>query len=162
MSHPVHKHFEYDALTNKSVCNYCKEPKCGKHASNLLRHLKSRHKKFYLELLPETIGFSKIKEDRAKKDITVTFNLDDLIKCFVSLVTIDGRPYSCIEDKGICGILQPIFKACDQSGISFRINRRNISEYCNEYENKMIERIRFEVKDKVICIEMDIVTVLDR
>lgn len=161
--HPVKKHFQYNNDSNTSICNYCSKPRKGKHSSNMMRHLQARHKKYYNDLLPEVVQYSRDKTNKSKKqEVSATFNLEELKKSLVCLVSIDGRAYSAIEDIGMQGILRPIYDACDKAGIQYRINRQNISSFCETYEKQMVERIASEVENKLISIEMDIASVQER
>lgn len=160
IKHPVHSNFEYSETLNKSTCKECGESKKGRHASNLLRHLKSRHPRIHKEL---NVDCEKYLEKRAtpretakKKTVTVTYNLEDLMKSLVCWVTVDIRPFSIIEDVGTRGFLQPIFDACQRTGADFSVNRQNLPDICGQFELKFINQITKEVKNKLISVQMDV------
>lgn len=158
-SHPVQNYYDYFVATNSSNCKLCKRTFKGKHSSNLLQN---RHKRVYSDILPEVVKYHQNKRKGSNKRVTVTYNLEELTKSFVSMVTIDGRPFSIMDDVGMKGILNPIFEACDKSKIDYRINRRNISDYTAKYEQCVESKIIEETKDKIVSCQMDIASVHER
>lgn len=167
--HPVQKYFIYDSENDSSLCLHCQKGYKGKHSSNLLRHLESKHKEVYKKIQPDIITFFEKKNIRKSKPpapnpnvITVKYDLDVLKKSFVTFCTIDARPYSIFGDEGMNGILKPIHDACDHAGLRFRINRHNIRKHCESDELRLRAIIAEETRVKMVTVQMDIVTVLDR
>lgn len=107
---------------------------------------------------------TKLTKKCRSENINAKFNKIDIIKSCVELVTINGRPLSLLEDSGFQRLLQPIYKAFDQSGdtVKFRLNRTNIKQYCEVELEKIKQKIKEEVKNKIISIQMDIATAMDR
>lgn len=121
----------------------------------MLRHIKHRHHALYREILPRVAQYH-IGKDKHN------VSLDEVTKAFVSLVTIDGRPYSCLEDNGIKMLLDMIYCGCDKSGLKSRINKENIADEVQHIENRMQQRIRTEILHKLLSIQMDIASTQER
>lgn len=164
--HPAKKHFTYNEAAGTNLCHHCNKEKKGNHASNLLRHLEAKHPEIHAEIYQDVVAHNNAlrvtqKIDKSKL-ISVQINLDDLKKSMVAFCTVDGRPYSLMNDAGMQGILKPIYEACDQTKNAFRVNRHNIHAYCTADRTKMHDIIVEETKNKMITVQMDIVTVSDR
>lgn len=160
MYHPVQDLFSYDAPNNKSNCLNCDGHIKGKHSSNLLRHLKHRHSSIYQRILPQVAKFH-ISKNRSNH-VNVQVNLDIVKKALVSLVTIDGRPYSCLEDNGMKLIMGMIYKECQKAGIQYCINRSNIADHVSQVENRMVSQIANEMQNKLFSVQMDIASTQER
>lgn len=160
--HPVQNHFKYDSGKDQSFCNYCNQGKKGKHSSNLLRHLISKHKEVYDVMTPQLLAYKAQEETHNDQRITVSYSLEELKKSFACMVSVDGRPFKIVEDIGMKKIIKPIHDACEKSGIPFKVNRKNVAEFCSEYETKMIEQIKTELRNKLVSVEMDMVKIQER
>lgn len=158
--HPVQDLFVYDDVKGKSKCVNCDGHIKGKHSSNLLRHLKHRHGSIYQRLLPQVAKYhiSKNKDNH----VTIQVDLDVVTKALVSLVTIDGRPYKCLEDNGMKLILGMIYKECEKAGIQYRINRDNIADHVSKIEDRMVNQIKDEMQNKLFSVQMDIASTQER
>ncbi|KAL4135883.1 hypothetical protein QTP88_007465 [Uroleucon formosanum] len=117
----VYEYFNYDKQNQESICNDCNGKIKGKHGTNLKRHLSS-HQDFYEEMLVK----DKVKKKSSAKtttsvikaheklfhfstpEVKVNINMNTLISICVDLVTINGRPYSLLNDTGFKNIINPI------------------------------------------------------
>lgn len=163
--HPARLHFVYDAAAGKNRCKHCQSDMKGNHASNLLRHLESKHREVFEEIYPNVAHNNRLRKNGNGGEpeyVSVRFNLNDLKKSMVAFCTVDGRPYSIMEDNGMGGLLKPIYDACSRSDIPFRINRHNIRGFCEDYRKKLHSIIEKETKKKMITVQMDVVTAQDR
>lgn len=163
--HPVKFHFVYNEKENTNLCKYCFETKKGNHSGNLLRHIEARHRAVYDSLLPSVNTFnSKFKTVRRNetKILNVKFNLDELKEGLIALCTVDGRPFSIVDDLGMKIIMKPIYSACDKQEIDFRINRQKIKVLCEEKRAQIVQIIKNETKNKIVNAQMDIATVQNR
>lgn len=113
--HPVQAYFSYSTENNISNCKLCKQNLKGRHSSNLLRHVKSLHRRIYDNILPVISKYHQNRIDK-EKSVSATFNLAEVTKALVSLVTIDGRPYSILNDVGMKKPVAPISQACANNG----------------------------------------------
>lgn len=89
-------------------------------------------------------------------------DLDLVTKALVSLVTIDGRPYKCLDDEGMKILLNIIYDGCERAGIQYRINRDNIGEHVSRLEKEMETQIVKEIQDMLLSVQMDIASALER
>lgn len=169
--HPVQKYFYYSKETHLSLCLHCNKKYKTRHSSNLLRHIAAKHKEIHETIRSEVADFfqkRKEEKDLSKNKpttptiINVKYDLDYLTKSCVALCTLDGRPYGIFDDVGMSGFLQPIYEACDRAGINFRINRENIHKHCDAYQTKLRNILREEIRNKLVSLQTDIVSILDR
>lgn len=72
-------------------------------------------------------------------------------------MTLNGRPFSIVEDSGFRKILCPLDDA-----LNFSLNRRNRIQEITETARLMREKISKEVRGKLICVKLDAVTRLER
>ena len=120
-NYPLRKYLCYDPVKNRSAClisltclQHIKQHK-GNHAGNLKNHISRKHKKQNDELNEVLEGLStmdlKRKRSEATSDDTDTFKIQLSKKrltdaCF-ELVTINGRPFSLMDDSGFQKIITP-------------------------------------------------------
>lgn len=162
--HPVHNLFEYNSSTNTSLC----QKGCiltGKHSSNLWRHVKRKHDSIAKTLSPEVKKFQEEKAKNRKlnsKNVFVEFRKEDIIKACVELTNINGRPRKLMEDSGFRKILDPICEAFSRTVDTLDISRHNIAEFSDIEKNKIIEKIKNETKNKMVTVQIDSSTVLER
>lgn len=160
--HPVQQYFNYDEYSKSSVCQTCKGVFKGRHSGNLLSHLKRKHRLLYNVILPTCTHFSQKKKQSKKSSVNVSYNVEDLTKSLVAWVTLDARPYSLFDDVGAKGVLEPIFEAFVNAGIDFRINRHNIVEHCEKFEQKIREEIIRQIGGKLVSTIIDVVDIQNR
>lgn len=68
-----------------------------------------------------------IKAVVKRKCITLTFGLEELENSCITMVTVDGRPFSAVEDVGTQILLKPLIKALGLSS-NYAMNRHKIRE----------------------------------
>lgn len=89
--------------------------------------------------------------------VKLKISKSEVIAGFVDLVTLNGRPFIAVEDSGLNKIAGPILKA-----LNLTINSENIKNHIVEAAQILRNKIRDEVKDKMVCIKTDSATRLDR
>lgn len=101
--------------------------------------------------------------DAEKKMVTIEMDKNKLIDALVELTTCNGRPFAAVEDSGLRKIIDPILEAMKiQQGVNVTVNRRNIRHYIHEEAERLREKIKTEVQNKMICLKMDAATRMDR
>jgi len=120
-NHPVRKYFCYDPVKNTSACLISltcpqhSKPLKGNHGGNLKNHISRKHKKQNYEVNKLLEGLSatdlKRKRSEATSDDTDTLKIQlskrRLTDACVELVTINGRPFSLMDDSGFKKIITP-------------------------------------------------------
>ncbi|XP_011172858.1 uncharacterized protein LOC105205238 [Solenopsis invicta] len=175
----AHKHFTYDARTNTSVCIICKKLITGKHGTNLKKHLLRYHNfkesEFkvgcsstvkHSETRSKSTKISK-KEDQLQIDeinvIKVKMTQRDLENSCIDLVTVNGRPFSILNDSGFLNIVNPIKQALEQTRKeTFSITPESIKKKVAEEASNIRREISEEVKNNMVSIKIDAATHLDR
>lgn len=154
--HPVQDYFTFNSQTRKSTCKTGGCVMKGKHSYNLWRHIQRKHKEIAKVLYQLDL---KCDNDNG---IFVKINKKELIKSCVELTTVNGRPFSLLRDSGFKRLLKPVFNAFKEAGDSIGANEESIKEQ-SEIELKKIElQISNEMKDKIISLKFDSVTVMGR
>lgn len=140
----------------------------GKHNNNRLKHLKNKHAKELEEEFTKYKGEKKTKDRNTpkfvqsslkKRKISVEISEQDIIDAGVDLVTMDGRPFSAVEDEGFQKLCRPILEALNSKT---KINRHNVPDYVTKEAKKIRSQIKKEVENKMVSVKIDIATYLDR
>lgn len=181
---PVKTYFLYDATNKTSQCKVegCKEkPFSGSHSSNLERHLERKHPDEFKKLkkikenrpaapLSATKVHSALLKDNLKVDTffkselpKVSTSLAELKSACVEMVTVNGRPFTAIDDSGFRKILDPILNAVNslnrtKDTISAANIKSLIPTKCEEFKNQIIE----ETTGIMISLKVDAATRLHR
>lgn len=93
-----------------------------------------------------------------KPKIEVTITKDTLIKSCVEMCTINGRPFSIVEDSGLSKILGPLAHGLGH----FIINRKTVKDECMQKSLIVTEQISKELCGKLISLKVDGLTHLNR
>jgi len=83
----------------------------------------------------------------------------NVIDACVELVTINGRPFTLIEDSGFKKLLEPILEGFNDT---FSINSQNIRNQISPTAQKVRQEITNIVKNRLLSLKMDCVTRHDR
>lgn len=87
----------------------------------------------------------------------------DLDNSCVDLVTVNGRPFSILNDSGFLNIVNPIKRALEQTRKeTFSISPESIKKKVTKEANNIRKEISEEVKNNMISMKIDAVTRLDR
>lgn len=108
----------------------------GNHGTNLKKHLASHHDELYEEFLEKeskknkkTVGVSKVTAHQQlfhfneTKYVKVNLSEKTIIDACVDLVTINGRPFSMLNDSGFRRILDPVLNGFQKK---LKINSNSI------------------------------------
>jgi len=83
----------------------------------------------------------------------------NVIDACVELVTINGRPFTLIEDSGFKKLLEPILEGFNDK---FSINSQNIRTQISPTAQRVRQEITNIVKNRLLSLKMDCVTRHDR
>ena len=137
---------------------------------NLTVHVKRYHKEEYDLLVKEkkSIAFLRQKaassrppEKKRKIYHSVTVKMDEkqIIDGCVSLVSESGRPFKILNDKGFSMILDPLLEGL---GGSLTISAENIVPKINLAAQKIRDKLKDEMKNRLICLKVDCTKRLSR
>lgn len=162
MEHPVFKYFNYIEKDDRSICRFeeCSFPMKGKHASNLVSHIKKKHQDVFPELKKamDDNALKRTAKPKKKSDsVMVLINRDEIIKGCVELVTVNARPNTMLQDSGFKRILNPITTALNLS-----LNNEFIDDQAKEVVQSMKEKISTEIGESVLCLKIDLLTSFGR
>lgn len=95
--------------------------------------------------------------------IKIELSKEMLINACVEMVTVNGRPFSLMEDSGFQKILEPIKNGfVKKKGKDFSLSAESIQKYVSLEATKLRETIIEEVKHGMVSVKVDGVTRLDR
>lgn len=101
----------------------------------------------------------KLNEKRPRLAHNGFLRKDDIIDSCVELVTVNGRPFSLMNDSGFRMLLDPIImKTCP----SLVIDENNIMKYVTDKANKIKSSIVGCLKHQIIGLKLDCVTHCNR
>lgn len=78
------------------------------------------------------------------------------------MITLNGRPFSIVEDSGLRRILDPIRIAFKQNNTSAHISPKRLQHYASELQNIVKNKIKGEMKGKLISLQLDLTYHLHR
>lgn len=121
------------------------------HAGNFYAHLKRHHPEIQIEIDEEPPAKQKKMTEfvsvQKEEYVMVKFSKKDLERSALTLVTTDGRPLSCVEDKGYKMLANRIKakwnKQYPQKKVA--INRHNVSKLVKEEAREIVDLITREV-----------------
>lgn len=120
--------------------------KCKKTTGKVHKHQKEKQQQI------DEMNFIKLKI--TKKD------LED--SC-VELVTVNGRPFSILNDSGFQNIINPIKSAIeDKYKQKFSISSESIQKKVSEEADEIKKKISDDIKNILISMKVDSVTRIDR
>lgn len=147
-----------------------------KYASscNLKKHLERHHQQEYSSLVKKEATLpnkrplmqdsesSSAKRTKTIQDIlcpTVNIRMDQktFYDAMIELVTLNGRPFSAVEDSGLCKIIDPIKKS-----LNITMDRKKISKLVDERAIDIRKRISEELQGRFFSLKLDIASRLDR
>ncbi|CAG9820729.1 unnamed protein product [Phaedon cochleariae] len=162
----AHQHFNYIQVEDKSVCKLCKDVIKGHHATNLKKHLIRSHN-FTEDQFGTITSVNKSSNQPNVKEmntIKIEITKEILIDACVELVTVNGRPFSLMEDSGFKKILEPI-----KAGLSrktkdkhFSLSSESIQKYVTREADDVRRKIIEEVTNCMVSVKVDGVTRIDR
>ncbi len=149
-------YFKYDAKENKSKCivNNCNKLLSGNLSSNLARHLKSCHTSLAKEINLIENDQSDTEAGPCNENIAskkLKLHKNDYIKAAVGLITTRGLPFSIFDYEEMRTLLKPL----EGKFNTFKINKHNIIGYMKQSAEQITDRIKLEVKNKLISLKID-------
>jgi len=123
-------------------------------SSNKCNKVKNIFQKERKGIQPHIDDMNTIKLKMTKKDLE---------NSCVELVTVNGRPFSILNDSGLQNIINPIKREIeDKSKQKFYITTESIQKKIFEEADRIRKEIYEDVKNIMISMKIDAVTRLDR
>lgn len=150
------EYFKFNTENDKTICQIegCGKIYSGYRTTNLWRHLESAHREIYEHVLPER----KVR----KKARCENFILD-MRQAIVELCTVNGRPFSIVEDSGF---VKMVNIACETAGenspdylkihIPAEFNVETLKTDINAAYLYIKMQISLEVKNTLVALMVDI------
>jgi len=91
--------------------------------------------------------------------VRVSITREDIQNACALLCTVDGRPFSLMNDIGFKRILNPLIEGL---GCENFTNPQNVSDDVVAKSKKVVEKIKEETKGKMIALKIDGLTHLNR
>ncbi|XP_050059928.1 uncharacterized protein LOC126551173 [Aphis gossypii] len=168
----IHSYFIFNKNLNESASKNCECKIKGKHGTNLKRHLASHHDQLYEEYMSKELEKNNSSNKITKKEsqlklfnflipkVKVQLNKKMIIDACVDLVTVNGRPFSMLNDTGFRKILDPVLNGFQEK--KFTINSYSIKKHVHTESLLIQDEITNEVQSKLISLKLDGVTRLNR
>lgn len=187
-THPVQDYFVYKKLENKSICKTCDKVFTGNHSTNLEKHFQRDHKKIFDEIVnkkEQELSYFKrknLEENRQLGDTetappaklriisdlitplsvnNINITKEKLKLACLELVTVNGRPFSIIEDSGFRKIIDPIIEGISKKE-RITINKNNIRDMVAPSAKQCKENIIQDVRNRMISLKVDAATRIGR
>lgn len=111
------------------------------------------------QLACKKIVATKTVQEFLKPSVRVSISKQDIKDACVLLCTVDGRPFSMMNDVGFRKILNPIIEGlkCDNF-----INPHNVRDDVVKQSARIVDMIKKEVDGKLIALKVDGLTHLNR
>lgn len=129
-------------------CRLCSDELNGTKEWNLAKHISSVHQDVFLDI-----------SSGVKEPIAVT-RLKLLQNC-LEIVAINGRPFSCLHDSGFQAAIQKTLEELRIKNQSLNLSEQNLTvvkEHLRKTANAVRNKIRDEVKGKILSLLIDAVT----
>ena len=168
----MRKHFSFNAASNKSTCQVegCGAEIIGNHGGNLQRHIQRRHPDLFEKSLQDHQNQNKRSAAdgqntldsvivKKPKQFKVALTSDTIKEACVELVTVNGRPFSLMEDSGFRKIIDPIQNTMGKSVTIKSSNMRNRVSGIAQGER---EKLANEPSGRLLMLKIDSATCRDR
>ena len=76
-SNPVHNHFKFDEISNTSTCIHCGKSIPDKHSTNLLAHMKVKHREIKIQEVDDQVCAIKEKSFSLSQVLMLTAILNN-------------------------------------------------------------------------------------
>lgn len=130
-------------------CKICNEEKNGKTTRNLVTHLEHKHYDIY----ERSVKISTEKKSYCEKRL-------ELIQNCVERVTVNKEPFNSLLKSGFQKIIADKLQKLEKAGfgITFDRNLYVIKEHLHATADKIRDKLKIEMKGRLISISADIVT----
>lgn len=135
-----------DGVNKMFKCHVCNSPINGNKLHNLSLHLRT-HKAIYKEI--------------SGQNHDISFKQLELLQNIVEMVSVNGRPFSCIFDSGFQSIIRDDVLQLNAAGLSLHLMDANLPEvkkHLNVMADGIREKIKQEVHGRALSLMMDIGT----
>lgn len=182
-------YFVYNKLADKSECVECGKIYSGKHSSNLEKHYKQDHKNTFKDILrKKQLNLSYYKKSTKRRrssnsednsfsedgqaeqpkintllkpvNISIVITPEELKAACLELITVNGRPFSMLEDSGFKKIVDCITDGYKNEKIT--INKENIRKMIEPTAEKCKDKIIKECKNKMVSLKVDAASRMSR
>lgn len=156
--------FEKKGENVESLRYYCKIGNCNKSykdPSGAIRHAQSKHSEYCNIIRNNNTTESQCK-DNTILDVKVKVNLNVIWDACIDLVCKNGLPLCYVEYPAFKKIIEPYASALKSQGHSLAINRESLKNRINETASTLKDRIKAQVKGKLISVMTDIATRYNR
>lgn len=143
------KLFEYQSK-NIYKCTVCNKNYNGAKPSNLLQHLRGQHKNVYEQEVESKID-----------PITAEKMQMELLQCMTEKVTINGRPFSSLNDSGYVKSIKATLNLLRDNGFGINLGDRKysqIKECIANTANQIIDAIKSEINGRPVSLMLDTAT----
>lgn len=173
-SYKVRQFFKFDDEKNVQICqiNNCLKRISGDHAANMIRHVETLHKEFFVSSNLALLRSVKRKHVRKIPKVVVDPNkiimnnlkkpdnaVDLIWQGCVEMVAQSGLSYSFISSSGFHKIISPLLSDKEQLR---QFTSDNLREKISEIAASVRRKIAIDCKDGMVCLKIDTANYLGR
>ena len=162
-ANPSYDYFQYDEKIKKSKClvGDCNEQVAGR-GGNLERHLQRKHKDVFVSVQEKKQENNKAldeRDDGKKKPVKVEIDSSIILNSCIEIVTVNGRPFSYLDDSGFRKILAPILAALPEK---IAISAESVRYQIQSCATRLREALKKEISEKMVSVKIDCCTSCQR
>lgn len=144
----------FEEKENKKL--FCKIVNCKSSFSGqttAIKHLKRAHPQ-----IAEKIKQNKHSVEITEKPVKIEILMSpaQLWKSVMQLIVLSAIPFTILHSEGFKGLIDPILDGFKNIGNTIAMNIPNIQLHINSEARKLKDRIKDEVKNKMLCLMLDI------
>ncbi|XP_037943634.1 uncharacterized protein LOC119676468 [Teleopsis dalmanni] len=157
------KYYKILKHVNKIICLHCQKTLNGINTSNIKRHYKDVHsieipRKYEIKINGTEKRVEPLAKEHNQEGIYIDIDKNKFLRCCVGLVAAKNLPFGIYDDEEFFKILIAPY----EKKFNTNLNSKNIVSLI-EYSSLKIQQIITErIKNKMICLEFDIATAINR
>ncbi|XP_037954892.1 uncharacterized protein LOC119684835 [Teleopsis dalmanni] len=157
------KYYKFLRHVNRTICLYCQKTLSGTTTSNIRRHYKIVHsieiprKKETQSKTKEECVETPVKERKTQEGICIDIDKSKFLRCCVGLVAAKNLPFGIYDDEEFFKILIAPY----EKKFNTNLNSKNIVSLIENSSVKIQQIIRERIKNKMICLDFDVVKIMD-
>lgn len=159
--------FEQKLDENQQLVCRCNIKDCGREYNSktaAIRHIRLNHRDVHDKIKENKTPHALLQQDLMDSSIEIRVKVvpSEIIEACVEMITVNALPLCAVEFPAFRKILNPYIVALNLKGINLVINKETIKDHINQAAAKIMETIRLEVRNKLVCLMIDIASRYNR
>lgn len=143
-----------DKKSTYYVCGICNSTLSASNPGNITVHMENRHKEIFKEKYKKAVSKINCGEMEMRRL--------EILQSLTEIVTINGRPFSCLCDSGVQKLIRREINVLTESGFGAGLKPHGkncppaVLEHVEYLSGEVINAIKLEIKDRLISLMTDI------